>query len=406
MRMSRLITVLLAVVYAFPAVKALGEEFVYHSQRFPSQFERSTARLLRFTEQLPPDVEVRVKFAGKHQSFGQFFFGSNDSTSIAAVVDRLGEGDRDFDLYLDLNRDRIIDADEQVEGDGRIWFVELEAEVNSAGDVDRHPRKVAIRRMSGGDGFTVRTVGGFEGPVKLTGKTVASRRIDGDGNGLFADPKDQLWIDLNQDGEWDPIAERFPFQTMLNIDGRRFAVRGDRLGQRLSLEQVEGEGLVQVQFALEDSTAKVTQLSVSLYGDDGASFTIASGNKLTLPVGKYMVGSFSVVVADAESRQPWYFSFSHSGRKSEQVWYSIEKGQETSIELPGEFEFYLHGEKRVTAGKPYQSQPVLRTADGLYITASGRGKPTRDGQHHGNPARLVARDANSNAFSNCISGFR
>ena len=110
------------------------------------------------------------------------------------------------------------------------------------GEVTHLERRSAVFRL-GSTGLTLShaAAGYLDGFVTLAGRQHAARRTDGDGNGRFTDPQDRLWIDIDDNGRWDPVDEQFLYSSVLTIAGGRFAVHSDEYGRRLSLDVLEGD---------------------------------------------------------------------------------------------------------------------------------------------------------------------
>jgi hypothetical protein len=107
---------------------------------------------------------------------------------------------------------------------------------------------------------------------------VTVRRVDGDGNGLFTDPHDRLWIDLNGDGAWDAVNEQFLFATVLSVDGIRYAVRSDEQANHLTLAKLEGTGTIKlaIRESAHDSSVgraalgHIVEIAVTMQTPDGS----------------------------------------------------------------------------------------------------------------------------------------
>ncbi len=111
-----------------------------------------------------------------------------------------------------------------------------------------------------GTTFSHAAAGYLGGEVDFGGRCHTVRRMDGDGNGLFTDRQDRLWIDLNDDGRWDSSSEQFLFGSILTIDGARFAVRSDPFGQRLSVNPLKGSGTVRLVVARRQGLPAAVEL--------------------------------------------------------------------------------------------------------------------------------------------------
>ena len=197
-------------------------------------FEHPPFRALVLSREKPEDVSEKVAYRGNSRRYGQLRFGSPGSIRVTVVLDEVGPGD--VDLFVDANRDRKIDDRDRVAGtkgsSGReqIWRLPLDVAMVE-GEVTKTTRRALIFRL----GATGRTLGyaaaGYlEGTVTMEGQPRTVRRMDGDGNGLMTDAQDRLWIDLNRDGRWDAASEQFLYATILNLEGVRYVLRSDPLG--------------------------------------------------------------------------------------------------------------------------------------------------------------------------------
>ena len=220
-----------------------GWRFVLPEQG--ADFEHPPLRAVLWSDSKPEDVnEEAVEYRGRKRRYAQLRFGSPNSTRIVVVLDEVSAAEGD--LYVDANRDRHLTPAEKVAGAGPHWRVPLRVEHVVEDTVEHERRAIVLRRGTAGLTLGLAAVGFWEGRVRLGDRDVTARRVDGDGNGLFADPLDRLWIDLNDDSRWDAGREQFLFAPLLMLNGSRFAVRGDVLGRHLTLEPVTGTGTVRL----------------------------------------------------------------------------------------------------------------------------------------------------------------
>ena len=97
----------------------------------------------------------------------------------------------------------------------------------------------------------------------MDGRPVQVRRVDGDANGLLADPQDRVWIDLDGDGQWQPVGEQFLFTPILKLNNQRYALRGDSRGERLELVPLMGVGAVSLKLPQSLSDKNVQEIQVT-----------------------------------------------------------------------------------------------------------------------------------------------
>ena len=190
--------------------------------RRATHFESPPLRTIGLASEKPDDLIVKVTFRSSRQRYAQLRFGSPSSVRVTLVLDELGRGAADL-----LRRRRSQPPDrsgDRVEGENRTWRLPLDVAIVD-GETTRYERRAAMFRLGAtGITFSYAAAGYLEGKVEFAGHWHAVRRMDGDGNGLFTDPQDRLWIDLNDDGRWDSSSEQFLFA--LDSADRRCPVRG------------------------------------------------------------------------------------------------------------------------------------------------------------------------------------
>ena len=90
-------------------------------------FEHPPLRALALSRTKPDDVKETVRYRGARQRYAQLRYGSPGSVRITVVVDEAAPGD--VDLYVDSNRNRRIEAQDRVTGEGRIWRLPMQVAV-------------------------------------------------------------------------------------------------------------------------------------------------------------------------------------------------------------------------------------------------------------------------------------
>ena len=370
----------------------------------PSNRMREKAKTFSFVSAAPDDCEIEVEFQGPTQRFAQFRYGPRDSTRVLIVLDQLSKSVDDFELYVDLNRDRQITADEKISGAGKTRDIDLPVEIMNLSSPEYVDRKIQFRKSIDQNRFSIKTKGGYSASCEIAGKTVDVWRLDGNANGLFSDVEDELWIDLDGNGKWNPIKERFLFRSAIKVGETRYAVRGNRLGSKIEFAAIEGEGQLALNLNLAPETT-VKSIKASIFGDDGSAHSIEDTNPIVLPIGKYMIGQISLKLQKADER-PWHFSFSHTGDPAKQRWVEVTKSGDTEIEPFSDLDFSISCANKYTLGKNLYVKPSLTTGDNLYITASGRGKIDRWNGVSGNDASISATDSGQREFAVESTGFR
>jgi hypothetical protein len=320
----------------------------------------------------PELVTKEPAYRGTKRLYGLLRYGSDASPQVAIVLDQREGGH--FDLYVDADRDSEITERQVVAGEGRLRRAAIKSEITYLDRVaEEYPRQVVFRRGAIGASLGVATLGYLEGQVTIGDKAVAARRVDGDANGLFADPRDRLWLDLNADGKWDAFSEQFPVQPVMQLDGKRYAVRTDQAGTRLALEELTGVGTLKLQLSSLAKGAKIRNLEVALMGDDGSAYAArADGAAMTVPAGKYAVRSLRVSLLPAGSTKPWNFQFTRYELPKDREWRQVAAGEEVTIDPCGPLRLEAEGEELKRPVKPghlLTVNPRLYTAEGLLINS-------------------------------------
>jgi hypothetical protein len=344
-------------------------------------FEHPPLRALALSRERPEDLKELVRYRGAGRRYAQLRYGSPGSVRVTVVVDEVAPDD--IDLYVDANRNRRIEASDRVAGVDRTWRLPLAVAVVAGETTKLVPRAAVFRLGATGLIFSFATAGYLEGTVTLGSRAYAARRSDGDGNGFFTDEQDRLWVDLNDDGRWDPTSEQFLYAPILALGTARYAVRSDELGTRLALEALEGTGALRLVLHRSPGAPPPAEVRATLIGRDGSAVGVG-GEPLeaTVPRGEYRVGSVTIAFDDPAGGPRWSFIFSDNGGKPDRKWYKVEKQAEVAIDPIGHLELQTGLEldpKVAHAGDELSLSPRLYTADGLLINTCFRGTPSAPG---------------------------
>lgn len=262
-----------------------------------------------------------------------------------------------------------FDAD----GDGRYAAAErhtladkpIEAKVTVAFGSGKQNRTVLVRRRGDGVAWAVR--GYTTGNVTVGGTVIAAALTDGDADGCFdGSGADRVWLDLDGDGKFDPLAEQFPLGNAVTVGGTPtfFRPRPDGLGVQVRKRPSETGTLTVTIPRL--AKAEGTELTANYVSEFGELVVVkAADTPLTLPVGKYRVDSVRLALADADGRV-WRYSFS-SGDRGHDV--EITKGKELVHRLldKPKVTIAVDADGGVTAGESVIVQADV-TAGPLYLS--------------------------------------
>jgi hypothetical protein len=369
-------------------------------------FESPPLRSIGLASEKPEDLIVKVTFRGSRQRYAQLRYGSPSSVRVTIVLDEIGRGEAD--LYVDANRNRRIEATDRVHGENRTWRLPLDLAIVE-GEKTRYERRASIFRLGAtGITFSHAASGYLDGKVEFAGHWHAVRRMDGDGNGLFTDLQDYLWIDLNDDGRWDSSSEQFLFTSILTIGDARYAVRSDPFGKRLSLEPLEGSGTVRLALAKSPGLPAAVVFTATLIGRDGSAVGLSGEPaQATVPIGEYRLGTVTSSFQDAQSGPRWNFVFSDIGRRGEARWYKVEQGGTVAIDPIGNLEFTTgtEGIRPPRPGEDFKVQPQLFTGDGLLIVTCYRGMLASPAGDSGTGASIDLATTDGRTLGTAHSGF-
>ena len=366
---------------------AYADEWRYLVPTTGQPDEHAPLRALALRDGKPEDLKEQASYRGTRRQYGQFRYGSATSVRVAVVLDRVSA--KEFDLYVDANRDRSIDDLERLFSEDRAWRVPLDLAISEDSGTRTIGRQVVFRLGKTGRIFSYATLGYLEGTVDFDGERLSVRRQDGDGNGLVNDPQDRLWFDLNDNGERDALTEQFLFAAILKLGEQRYSVASDRVGQELTLRPLVGEGTLRLAYT-PPGDGDLLEITATLNGRDGSAVSLSGDAAETVvPAGEYRLGSVSVKLADPSGGESWNFVFDENGGRvaDEQgrlirPWYKIEAGDEVEIDPIGKAVLALDTSKGGPEYRPGDSvtvQPLLYTGEGLLITSCSRGDADESG---------------------------
>jgi hypothetical protein len=406
--MEMIIAGLIAALFVAAAPDAGGAPAAWRYVVPPAgdPFESPPPHAIGLASEKPDDLIVKISFRGRRQRYAQLRYGSPSSVRVAVVLDEISRGEGD--LYVDANRNRRIEATDRVAGENRTWRLPLDLAIVE-GDSTRYVRRAAVFRLGAtGITFSHAAEGYLEGKVDFAGQPHVVRRMDGDGNGLFTDLQDRLWIDLNDDGRWDSSSEQFLFGSILTIGNARYAVHSDPFGQRLSVEPLAGSGTVGLALAKRQGLPAAVELTATLIGRDGSAVGLSGAPaQATVPIGEYRLGTVTCAFEDAHGGPRWHFVFSDIGRPGEDRWYKVEKGGTTAIDPIGVLEFKTgtEGMAPMRRGDNLRVQPQLFTGDGLLIVTCYRGDLANPTADDGTGAVIALATPDGRTLASAHSGF-
>ena len=256
--------------------------------------------------------------------------------------------------------------------------------------------------LGGGPRYTVR--GCMTGKLDVGGKTMATVLLDENADGCFdAAGTDRIWIDLDGDGRFDPVAEQFPLGTPIRSGQVSYTIASDPWARSVAAHERDTRiGHVRLSLGGKAPVGKVVELSANLVSTTGELVTVQSFDAPTeAPVGSYGVAGLTLQVADASDRI-WSYTFS-GGRRGE---IHVLPGKESRALLLEGLELdvaaAVHGGTR--PGDAVDVTPHLQIASGLYLANC----TTRLGEvawEQERSAQIVLKGPDGTALDRAVSGF-
>lgn len=332
---------------------------------------------------VPDDIEIEAMVDADQCRFAQWHFGDSTSTRLALLLE-IDNGSTSR-VWVDANRNRKIEQAEELTTrvrNGKSWVANVVAEVTQGEATAGATRQIAItpiRQLSDSaiNQARITTLGYATGKTKIAGVERTVRRIDRDGNGLPIDGTDQIWIDLDSDGEFDMISEQFSLGSSIEIEGQRHLVRSDRIGHCLQLTPETERGQIKFLYELSDKTATLDMLEGSLRDQSGMLISIRlTGQPIDVPPGRYCIENL-IVQAHQPDGTLWRMSLTRQGNAG---WIEVRANEQQDVKLLHGFEFSakpVH-EPEHWSGHMTQLKPKLHTANGLVVTGFVHRPPSQN----------------------------
>jgi hypothetical protein len=369
-----------------------------------SPHEHAPLRALATSDDKPAGVKIEVKPQGRMR-YAQITFGSPGSLPITLAVDDVGPAVAH--LYVDTERAGAISAACKVSGDKGAWRIVLDALAiqgkrppGSQAELGNQalPRTLLVKYQRFTRTLAVATCGHIEGTVRLGDKKIRYRRVDGDANGLFADRDDQLWLDLDGDGQFAPRNQRFLWRAVLSIgnsEPSRYQVRGDAIGKHLALEPVVGEGILRVKFTNPKLADGLKETSISVVDQLGSVYPLDLHGDNRLPVGIYRFHALEATWQ--RSGSAWRFIFLNPMDGAQAATMDLRKDATVTGDPLAGLSVMLAAKK---ADDSVCIDSAIRTRGGLMLY-----RCARDGNWEQARARLSVRDGTGREIGRTETGF-
>jgi hypothetical protein len=355
--------ILFLLVFGILSVESMASESIW-TYVVPSEDQQlglPSWRILPTSERCPTDIAEQVSYQGQRRSYFQIRYGQSDCARVAMVLDHASNGKTAF--YVDVDRNRKIEPGERHMRANGLWHIALPISLDS-----QDKRTLACRYSQMLGTLSITTQGYVQGKVAIGTQHISARRVDADANGQFADLQDRIWLDLNEDGQWDALNEQFTVRPIQTLPSGRYAVAADRLGRSLVFKKLEGTGVLVLAPTVKDKATRIQSITTSLVGKDGGAFALrGSGSELSVPVGQYRV--YSLVVVARSVNQAWEYVFNYEGGRSFR-WFDLKRDSRLEINPLDHLDLIAEGlAETCQAGQILSVRPVVFTADGLRMNA-------------------------------------
>jgi hypothetical protein len=330
---------------------------------------------VRLRDGLPVGVEASVllRDTGLREDqiayFGSFTFGDVRSTSVCVALST----EPTPRLFVDLDRNRKLTSNELIASNdsssGGPWALDLVPELTDGnGTTPPASNRLELRFDSEARHMIQLSAGCMKGETEFAGEPIKAIKLDRDANGLWNDAADRLLLDLNGDGRFDPIIERFSTAGIQTIRGRLVAIGLDKQGLRLDIREIREKGFLKPTLALNDTSAKIEMLEVEIESQAGILFRATLEQKeIEVPVGEYHIKSLRTTVRGESGC--FQFVFLRSGDGGDPV--RVDPDSTKEIELLGDLELAssLDSVKSGT-DRSLLLMPSFNSQSGLYLAGS------------------------------------
>jgi hypothetical protein len=353
-------------------------------------------RALELTDKPPRPVELPPG-VGPGASFGLVPVGP----ALAFVWEPAAPGGGR--LWLDADGDERLTAAEAHPFPGKELTTAVTLIIPTGGRAQRLERTLVFRKSSAGVGLSYAVRGYAMGKLTLGGRRFLALLTDGDADGCFHGiGQDRVWIDLDEDGRFDPLTEQFLLGTAVTCAGKSYVIRPDAAARAVRVQERPGE-VGRVRLSLGKGIRGAERFSAHLVSDFGELVRIeAADESVPVPVGSYRVDSLTVQLADRR-RARWHYRFAGGPGYDVQV----AAGKETTACPLQGLALSLEVRGLAAAVRPGQSlavTPRLATPCGLYLAdctvrREGRSEPTPTS------ATIVLRGPGREVLDQASSGF-
>jgi len=346
------------------------------------------------------DRELAIEFPldQKKCLFTEIQVGDSASKKIALML-RMKDGGVSG-LYVDRDRDRRISENDEcrrilVGKNGQQkkigFFIRLDAVVGSENHLLKSERQLVAIPHQDGKSLQVHCLGFAEGKVKWKGREYKVRRYDRDGDFIATGSRDFFEVDLNHDGVFDWVNERFQLRRSVRLGRELASVFSDRMGMALELKPPGATGELKIVSSIwrdlsKRKGCKIECFEVKLENDQG--MIVRTGNfdhSIKLPAGEYRVAEVSIQVRD-EKKHLWAMDL--VGSEWEDRWFDVTAQSTKTIEILDRLVLGIDSKKQSSETGQFAVSPSIKTRCGLVVTRFDREDGVQVSAFQGNPVLL------------------
>jgi hypothetical protein len=306
------------------------------------------------------------------------------------------------ELWLDANGDGRLADDERHVMSGRQLEIPATFTVQLGPKPQKVKRTLVFRRSSVGDGLRYTVRGYMQGTLDLAGTKHKTLIVDGNADGCFDTiGQDRVWIDLNRDGQFDPLVEQFPLGKIIVRGNDVYVVRSDATASAVAAN-LRSAGQGKLRLALARKPPGAAKISAELVSDLGELVIIDKlDSPVPVPFGEYRLGSLKLEAADAAGTL-WTYHFDSRANLN----FSVPTGRETTVTLLKQvtMSVSLRSDGQVSPGQTVAIQPELIADDALCLRRCTVGKDSDCQQAEGN-AEILLLAPDGRTVSRGLSGF-
>jgi hypothetical protein len=290
--------------------------------------------------------------------YGLALVGPQTGTALAVAWDPAARA-----LWLDADGDRRLTRAERHE-------IKPGTAVAIAGTIaapEPVRRTILVRPGLLGGGPRLCVHGCMAGELDLGGKRIRALLLDGNADGCFdAAGADQVCVDLDGDGHFDPATEQFPLGSPIRVGPTSYTVASDPWAGTVAAHERDNRvGRLRLGLGVPRHTGKLESFAANLVSQTGEFVTVEALDTSTeTPVGRYRIAGLTLELAEPSGRV-WIYTF--RGGRGTTIDVAPERETRAVLLQDLAFEITVSAEGDIRPGDDVDATPHLQLASGLYL---------------------------------------